>query len=144
MEEVMEMKDLIGWSVGIMLSLSVVIEISPIKLNPWTHIAKWIGKAINGEVMEKVDALNKDLQDLKHTTDERNAKLLRSHILTFGDEILHDQKHSKERFDQILQDITEYERYCHEHPEFKYNMTRLSTKRIQTVYEQCMIDGSFS
>ena len=27
--------------------LSVVIQISPIKLNPWSHLLGWIGRIIN-------------------------------------------------------------------------------------------------
>ena len=139
----MEGKEILEWTAGIALSLSVVIEISPIKLNPWKHILKWIGNGINGELITKVDKLNQDLQDLKVDCEERNAKLLRSHILTFGDEILHEQHHSKERFDQMLREITEYEQYCENHPDFENNVARLTTKRIKAVYEKCMEENTF-
>lgn len=139
----MSTAEFVSWAAGISLSLSVIVEIAPIKLNPWTYIAKMIGRAFNGELIDKVDALNADLKELRFTVDERNAKLLRSHILKFGDESLHNMHHTKESFDQILQDITEYENYCATHPAFKNDMTKLTTQHIKEVYQRCLIENSF-
>lgn len=141
--EGIDWKSVFQWSAGIIFSLSVVIEISPIKLNPWKHILKWIGQAVNGELIKKVDDMNADLQGFKKDCEERNAKLLRSHILGFGDELLHEQHHSKESFDQILMEINEYEQYCDDHQDFKNNVAKLTIKRIKAVYEHCMEEGGF-
>lgn len=122
---------------------TTLIQIAPIKINPWTWVARAIGRAINAEVIQKVDKLEEDLQSLKNDTAQQTAKGCRVRILRFGDEILHDVRHSKEHFDQILLDITEYEKYCGEHPEFKNNMTALTTSRIKTTYEQCLEEHSF-
>ena len=44
----MTLKEILaGGGVGLVLLLSLV-QISPIKFNPWTAIARAIGKAING------------------------------------------------------------------------------------------------
>lgn len=122
---------------------TTVIQIVPIKLNPWSWVARAIGRAINAEVIQKVDKLEKNLQDLKSDTEEHTAKEYRIRILRFGDEIRHDVHHSKEHFDQILQDITEYDRYCREHPDFKNNMTEITTSRIKSIYKQCLENDSF-
>ena len=122
---------------------TTLIQIAPIKLNPWSWLAKAIGKAINEEVIQKVDKLEKELKAQKEYTEEQAAKGCRIRILRFGDEILHDVHHSKEHYDQILLDITEYENYCKEHPEFKNNMTVLTTRRIMATYERCLEDHSF-
>ena len=133
----------IKWIAGILISLSAIVEISPIKINPWTCIAKAVGRAINGELIAKIDKINNDLTNFKNITDERNAELLRSHILRFGDELLHGIKHSKEHFDQILADITSYNDYCDAHPNFKNDMTRLTTEHIKKTYQECMDKHSF-
>ena len=52
-------------------------------------------------------------------------------------------KHSKERFDDILLEITEYEAYCDSHPDFKNRMTTSTVKLIVSVYEKCLEDDSF-
>ena len=88
-----------------------------------------------------MDSLKKEMQNIKIKIDEsdakdaeREAKNTRNRILRFGDEILHGMEHSKEHFDQILLDITEYDKYCAEHPLFKNDMTRLTTQQIMRSY----------
>ena len=120
-----------------LLGSMTLVQLSPIKIDPWTWLAKKIGHAINGDVIAQLD-------ELKTTFEERAAKDARIRILRFGDEILHGIHHSKEHFDQILQDITEYEQYCKDHPEFKNNMTVLTTKHIMETYSACFEERSFS
>lgn len=123
--------------------ISVVVEITPIKLNPWSWLAKKLGRAINGEVLDKVDSMQKDFNDLRTSVDERSAKDARNRILRFGDECLHGEKHSKEHFDQILEDITEYETYCRDHHEFKNNKAVLTIGSIKSIYQQRLRDHDF-
>ena len=137
------LNEILSWGAVIFFGGSALIEIAPIKFNPWSRIAKAIGRAINGEVIAKVERLEKDVLSLRADTDERAAKECRVRILRFGDEVRHHQKHSKEHFDQILQDITEYEHYCETHKEFKNNMTVMTTALIKEVYALCLKDDSF-
>jgi hypothetical protein len=135
--------EIISGGAAIAVALATLFQIAPVKLNPWSALAKAVGRAINGEVIEKVDKLEKDLSSIRNDADERAAKDARVRILRFGDEILHDKLHSKEHYDQILQDITEYEHYCVTHPDFKNNTTVITTARILETYEQCLKDHSF-
>ncbi len=139
----MTVTELIGWIAGGLVVLSAVIQISPIKLNPWSWIAKKIGRAINAEVIKKVDGLENDLKDMKDAQDERNARQARTKILEFGDELLHDVKHSKEAFDDILDIITEYEQYCKDHPDFKNKRTERTVAHIEAIYDRCREEHSF-
>lgn len=139
----MTISEILGGGAVIAVALATLFQIAPIKINPWTSLAKAIGRAINAEVIEKVGNLEKDLAALRNESDERAAKDARVRILRFGDEILHDKLHSKEHFDQILQDITDYEHYCETHPHFKNNTTVMTTARILETYEQCLKDHSF-
>lgn len=125
------------------LGTLTVLQVAPIKINPWTWIARAIGRAINAEVIDKVDKLESEVQTIKKNTEEHEAKSARVRILRFGDEILHDVKHSQEHFNQVLMDITEYEEYCSKHPEFRNNVTGITTKRIMETYEKCLKDNNF-
>ena len=49
---------------GILLAAMTLIQIAPIKLNPWSALAKAIGRAINGEVITKVDRLERELHSI--------------------------------------------------------------------------------
>lgn len=134
----------IAGSVSLILAiLATLIQVSPIKINPWSWLAKAIGRALNGEVIEKVEKLEEDFRNLKASADEREAKSSRARILRFGDEIAHGVKHSKEHFDDILADITDYENYCSSHPQFKNNRTRLTSKLINETYEKCVKTRDF-
>lgn len=125
------------------VALSAIIQISPIKLNPWSWLARHIGRAINKEVIEKVDGLEKDVNNLRADMHEQSARDARARILRFGDEILHGTKHSQEHFDEILACITDYTKYCDEHPEFKNHVTVITTQHILDVYDKCRRENSF-
>ncbi len=74
---------------------------------------------------------------------ENEATMSRYRILRFNDEILHDKKHTKEHFDQILDDITRYEKYCEEHPEYENNKAVLAIANIEAVYRECGKENKF-
>lgn len=128
---------------GILLAAMTLIQIAPIKLNPWSTLAKAIGRAINGEVIAKVDRLERELLGMKENQEERDAISCRARILHFGDETIHGVRHTKEHFDQILRDITTYERYCDDHPNFENNTTVLTSQRIKDIYEDCLKTKDF-
>ena len=128
---------------GILLVTMTLIQVAPIKVNPWSTIAKAVGRAINGEVIAKVEQLERDLEGMKEAQEERDAISCRSRILHFGDETIHGVRHTKEHFDQILRDITNYERYCDSHPNFENNTTVLTSQRIKDIYENCLKAADF-
>lgn len=124
-------------------AIATLIQVSPIKIDPWSWLARKVGRAINGEVLEKVEQLENRVNNLKDTVEERAAKDARTRILRFGDECLHGDRHSKEHFDQILRDITEYETYCDEHPSFKNNMAVLTIGSIKGNYQDRLRNHDF-
>lgn len=123
--------------------VSAVVEKASKTKKPLTKFARAIGRALNGDLIEKVDKLEKDIQQLDHAAGERRAKDARARVLRFGDELIHDVRHSKEHFDDILQDITEYEKYCDEHPEFENDRMQLTAETIKTAYKKCWQEHSF-
>lgn len=120
-----------------------LIQIAPIRINPWSFIARAVGNAINADLLDKIDRVEKEVIEIGHAAEERYAVDCRTRILRFGDEILHSEKHSKEHFDQILRDITTYEQYCETHPEFENNTAVLTAKKIKETYQECMTEHSF-
>lgn len=125
-------------AVGAVVVMSLV-EISPIKINPWS----WIGKVLNKDILHKLEKVEKDVAEVKREVGESSAVSSRYRILRFDDEILHDIKHSKEHFDQILLDIDVYEKFCDEHPDFKNNLAVMAIKHIKSIYEKCSRENSF-
>lgn len=125
-------------AVGAVVVMSLV-EVSPIKINPWS----WIGKVLNKDILNKLEKVEQDVAEVKREVGESSAVTSRYRILRFDDEILHDIKHSKEHFDQILLDIDVYEKFCEEHPDFKNNLAVMAIKHIKEIYSKCSHENSF-
>lgn len=150
MLEELTLGELVGWGSAAAVALSGVVEFSKIKINPWSALARHIGRAINGEVLDKMDTLNERVDKLsgkvdrsEERQDERDAKMARTHILRFGDEVRIGARHSKESFDEVLADITAYEAYCQRHPAFPNNRTRAAEKFISETYDECLRENKF-
>lgn len=115
----------------IILLLSVV-EICPIKINPWSWIGGLIGKLLGVKsVSDKVDALEKKV-------DENQATTMRVRILRFENELQEERIHSKDSWDQVMDDITRYEEYTEKHPKFKNNITVASINHIKNKYGELL------
>ena len=139
----MAVRDLLLPCSGLLIALLTLIQIAPIEINPSSTIAKTLGRAINKEMMDKLESLDKEMKQLRDATALESALNCRVRIIHFGDETLHGQKHTKEHFDQILRDIDKYEHYCNTHPEFENNVTVLTSARIKEIYQKRLADGDF-
>lgn len=51
-----------GWLIVILLTL---IQITPIKINPWSTLFKFVGRGLNSELNEKMDGFKGDLEGVK-------------------------------------------------------------------------------
>lgn len=129
--------------VGLLIILAGMIKIPPIKINFWSWLGRLIGKAINGEVLERVNELATELNTLKGEEELERARQARQRILRFNDEILHAQRHTKEHFDEILEDIDLYENYCREHEEYENNKAVLAIATIRDIYKKCLKEHDF-
>ena len=97
---------------------------------------KKAGVVTTNQILEAVKSLRADF-------DEEKAVQARVRIVKFNDEILTDQRHSKESFDQVLSDIDTYDRYCSSHPQFVNSKTKLSSENIRRTYQECESKHSF-
>ena len=95
--------------VQICLVLSVFIQITPIKINPWSRLFKWIGKLINSEsdkkideVIKKVDSLKQELNDTQKSIDENEKDRIRWEILDFATSCRNGQRHTQDEFLHII------------------------------------------
>jgi len=139
----MTLAEILTYGGGGLFVLMTLVQITPIKINPWSWLGKVIGRAINGEVLEKVETLTNDVANNKADDDDKWASLSRSHILAFGDEIRLGINHSQERFDQILLDIAEYKQYCDSHPNYHNDKAPVTIALIEQTYQTCLKENKF-
>ena len=135
---------------GILCILLTAVQISKIQINPWSWLARHIGRAINSEVMEQVEKINAkvsklevDIGNARMADERRDIEQHRVRILRFGEEILRGIRHTKEHFDQILIDATNYENYCRGHPDFQNDVTVETIRHIKSVDKKCWEEHSF-
>lgn len=138
-----------NWGFCLVLFLSL-IEVSKIKINPWSALFRWIGNIFMADVRKdisemkvKLNAVENDVSHIKDENRENEAKAARTRILRCSDEVYQGERHSKEFFDDVLDDITFYKKYCSEHPEFQNEKTVIATQRIEEVYHRCLQDRDF-
>lgn len=128
---------------GGVLVLLTLIQIAPIKINPWSALARALGRAINGEVIGMLSEVKTEqkstsdrLNEHIRMDDERNADEHRARILRFNNELIREIPHTKEEFIDVLADIDSYERYCRDHPEYKNNRAVHAIANIGRVYDE--------
>lgn len=120
-----------------------LIQIAPIKVNPWSWFGKTVRKFLIGDIDDKLDKLAGKLDKLENIVDEGDAVLARTHILRFNDELYNNIRHSKEYFDQQLDDIDRYNKYCAGHPTFENSRTVMAAKNIKDTYDRLLKDHKF-
>lgn len=140
----------VGVIAAIIFFLSIFVEVSKIKINPWSWLGKKIGKAINGDVITEIDHVKKDIGEIKEQNERQDDERIkdkaldaRRRILQFADEIRRGDRHSHEHFDNVLEDISYYKQYCEDHPKFKNEKAVMSIKIIEDVYEKCARENDF-
>ena len=70
-----------------------LVQITPIKINPWSRFFNWLGRTINKDVLaelkivkEDLSGVHKELDSMKEAEEVREANAARNRILRFDDE----------------------------------------------------------
>ena len=129
--------------IGLVIILLGLIKLPKIEINLWTALARVIGRALNGEMVERIEKVDSSLTAHMKKTEEERINEARRRILRFSDEVLYEQGHSKEHYDEILEDIDKYEFYCANHPEFKNNKAVMAIETIKDAYQDCIENHDF-
>lgn len=132
----MQLKELITGGGGLLLILLTLVQIAPVKINPWSAIAKAVGRAINADVTKELGEIKEKLDSHVTMDDRRTADGHRARILHFNNELLREVNHTEEEFNEVLAEIDAYERYCLEHPEYPNNRAVHAIGNIKRVYDE--------
>lgn len=95
------------------------------------------------KTQESIEKVQKTLDaHIKEDEDEK-ARNTRYRILRFYDEMCDGRRHSESHFEDILDDIDSYERYCAAHPAFRNSRGHVAMQNIKDVYGRLKINGGF-
>ncbi len=126
----MTLAQIFSWGGGGLFLLLTLVQLAPIKVNPWSWLAKSVGKAIG------IAAVEKKLDEHISTDDRRDADRHRMEILRFNNELLRSIDHTKEEFIEVLAEIDAYERFCEDHPDYPNNRAVLAIENIRENYKE--------
>lgn len=140
--------EMINWT-GVLTALITVLGAVCGSVGLWTYLdhrqqRKADKEMQDNEVLKELKAIRTEIAELRETVDENEAKASRIRILKFADEIFMEANHSKDSFDQCLSDVTFYEQYTKEHPDFHNNQTAETVKYIKEVYHERMKNMDFA
>ena len=146
----MSIKELLAGGGGLLLVAMTLIQIAPIKVNPWSAIARAIGRAINKDVLDGLAEVRADQKETRRVLDDhikvddtRNADAHRARILQFNNELLRDIPHTREDFIEILEEIDFYEKFCKDHPDYQNNRCTHAIANIGRVYDDRLVKHDF-
>lgn len=132
----MTLKSILAGSGGVLVIILTVVQIAPININPWSALAKKLGKAINAQVLEDLAATKKSLDEHIKKDDARRADDTRTRILAFNRQLMRGEKHTREEFWDILAAIDRYHTYCNAHPTYPNERAVHAIKNIGRVYDE--------
>lgn len=104
-------------------------------------------KALSETVDKKISDLSVEMKASDEQLRQENMRTVadtrRVRILRGSDEIKLKMRHSEEWFDQMNEDITEYEKYCESHPGYKNNKAVHAISNINSVYAKALDENDF-
>jgi hypothetical protein len=119
--------ELAGWAAALLILFLSLVQISPLKLNPWDSIFGWIGKKTQGEMRKQMTDLQKQVTDIWISSHRQS-------ILTFARECRADIDHDAEEWNHILSIADEYEVYCSTHS-VSNGVVKADTRYIRDLYQ---------
>lgn len=136
---------------------ATLIQISPLKLNPWSLVGKLLRcawrafcRSLNAEVLAEIKQLKEDLSTTKtdladhiHDADYNRATEWRASIIAFSDELRIGVRHSEEMFDEVLRTVDKYEIFCRDHDDYPNSKAVTAIKRIRDSYAERLENNDF-
>ena len=121
--------EIAGWGLAVIVVFITLLQVSPLKLNPWDRILAWLGQKLNG----------KQLADLQKQVTAMWVNAHRHHILTFARECRAGIEHSSDEWSNALVVADEYEVYCEE-KHIANGIVKADTLFIRNLYQELSRD----
>lgn len=130
-------------------ALSTFIEVSKIKINPWSSLFKWIGSKMMEDVRTEIKAVEKKQEEMAKKQDELSKQravdamdAVKAEIFRFYNECQKGQRHSEGEFNHIIQQNEKYEKLVEEtgEPNGVYEM---EYEYIMEIYRKCQQEKDF-
>lgn len=132
-----------GFLTALVLISMTIIQIAPIKINPWDFLLGWIGDRLNSHIIKKVDSLDAKLTEHVEESRDSSIKRKRARILQFVEDGMGGKCYTKETFDFMITECDEYEEYI-EKCGRKNGVIEASIKEIRRRYSDHIHNNDFA
>lgn len=130
--------------------LCTIIQVAPIKINPWDFLLGWIGERFNSGINKRINEVNERVNNLEESIDKHiekcdidDWKKKRNYIIKFVNEGVNGARHTKESFENVITLCDEYEEYVKQHPNVHNGVINDSIYAIRTKYQEHLIKADF-
>ena len=145
----MSIGEIIAAAVLALGGLGTFIEVSKIKINPWSSFFKWIGSKMMEDVSTKLQEVEKKQEEMAKKQEELSKQravdamdAVKAEIFRFYNECQKGQRHSEGEFNHIIQQNKKYENLVEEtgEPNGVYEM---EYEYIMEIYQKCQREKDF-
>lgn len=126
------------WAALIALGSAVIV-----KVLDYAFARKNKNEQVLAEIRQDIKTTQTDLRTLREEMLEEQANSRRQRILRFSNDLIHGADFSREYYDSILNDVTEYDLFCANHSDYRNSVTSQAEKNILHHYEQHMFNKDF-
>lgn len=97
-----------------LLGSITLIQIAPIKINPWIAVLRLIRGVLVGELAESIEGIKKDLLGLRQDVEQEKADNKRWNILDFANSCRNGRRHTKDEWHHVIDQLKDYETFVNE------------------------------
>ena len=145
----MSIGEIIAAAGGAIALVSTFVEVSKIKINPWSSLFKWIGSKMMEDVKTEIKEIKDEQKELAKKQEELKrqraidaADAIKAEIFKFYNECQKGQRHSEAEFNHIIQQNKKYEDLIEETGE-ENGVYTAEYKYILAIYEKCQREKDF-
>ena len=96
--------------ITIALGSTTLIQVLPIKVNPWSALFKWIGGIITKDLDTKISNIHKQVNKLELDVMTNEKDRIRYEVLDFANSCRNGRRHTKDEFEHIVELNKKYKR----------------------------------
>lgn len=130
--------------------LCTIVQVAPIKINPWDFLLGWIGERFNSGINKRINEVNERVNRLEESIDKHiekcdidDWKRKRSDIVEFVNQGVNGARHTKESFENIIALCDEYEDYVKKNPNVHNGVINDSMYAIRIKYQEHLVKADF-
>ena len=126
----------------VVIIFSIFIQITPVKWNPITSFANWLGKIFTKEISDSIETIQDDIKKMREDIDENEKDRIRWEVLDFANSCRSGGRHTQEEFRHIATLNDKY-KVLLDRTEDKNGVFETEYKYIDALYQERLKKNDF-